>query len=131
MEFRLDKPPFINVFQFVKDTSKPGRTLSWCRIGDMYMSRLVIEPGVTTGNYYHKDTRVTFYVGSGQVEAAFVQVVTGQSTRLHITAAKQVVQIPSYVAHSTKNVGTEPAVLVFFSNRKLRSGDDYEFSVLD
>src|SRR3989338_8800744 len=122
---------FIDVFHFTTDNSKPGRALSWVRIGDVYMSRLIISPGVATGNYYHKKTRVMFYVGRGEVVAAFEQVKTGEKKKMKVRPGKHVIHMPAYVAHCTKNVGTKPAVLVFFSNRKLRSGDDYGHKVLD
>lgn len=122
---------FINTLPFNVDTSKTGRVLCWVRIGDIYMSRLEIEPGVATGNYFHKETRVTFYLGRGRVRAAFKQVETECTSDILLETRKQVIHVPSYVAHATKNVGQEPAILVFFSDRKLRSGDDYEYRVLD
>ena len=67
---------FINVFSLEPDKTKPGRTLSTVKIGGVYMSRLIIDPGVTTGNYYHKKTSVMFYVESGSVVAIFENVVT-------------------------------------------------------
>lgn len=119
------------MFEFTKDATKPGRLLYWVRIGDVYMSRLIIDPGVATGNYFHKKTQVMFYVSYGDVVAAFEQVKTKENKKFKVRPTKHVVHIPSFVAHATKNVGDKPAVLVFFSNRKLRSGDDFEYKVLD
>lgn len=121
---------FIDTLPFNVDSSKSGRVLLWVRIGDIFMSRLEIQPGVVTGNYFHKDTRVTFYLGRGTVQAAFKHVETGCTSEIIIEPRKQVIHVPPLVAHATKNVGQDPAILVFFSDRKLRSGDDYEYAVL-
>jgi len=115
---------FIKIFHFQQDTSKEGRVISTARIGDTYMSRLVLDPGVTSGNYYHKKTRIMFYVGNNPVLATFVQVNTGERKQILFQPGKKAVHVPEYVAFSTKNVGEEEAVIVFLSNHPLRSADD-------
>ncbi len=121
---------FINVFKFIDDVSKTGRILSTAKIGDVYMHRLIIEPGVITGNVYHKQAFVTFFVESGSVLAVFEHVKTKQLRELEVRPGRNVIHIPPYIAHATKNIGDEPAALVFFSDIRFRSDDDFEYTVL-
>ncbi|OGH73858.1 MAG: hypothetical protein A3C90_01280 [Candidatus Magasanikbacteria bacterium RIFCSPHIGHO2_02_FULL_51_14] len=122
---------FIQVFRFVDDTSKPGRVLSTAKIGDVYMTRLTLEPGVTSGNYYHKQTRVMFYSSGSPVLAAFEHVRTKERKEILLQPRELAIHWPEYVAIATKNVGSEPAVLVFFSNNPLRLPEDtFEYRVL-
>ncbi|MFA4831331.1 MAG: hypothetical protein WC862_03180 [Patescibacteria group bacterium] len=121
---------FIRIFNFIDDASKPGRMISSVKIGDVYMTRVIIKPGVITGNYYHTDTRMMFYVGNAPVKAAFEQVKTGERQEMVLEPGKQAVHIPEYVALATQNLGNVDAVLVFFSNRPLRSDDNVEYKVL-
>lgn len=95
------------------------------------MSRLTINPGVATGNLFHKKTRVMFYVEKGSVLASFIHVRSKEKKQIHMRPDIHVIQIPRFVAHATKNVGRTKAVLVFFSDHALRSGDDYPYEVLD
>ncbi len=44
---------------------------------------------------------------------------------------ENVIHIPPYVARSIKNVGLDEALVVFFSNKKLRSDDNYEYTVFE
>jgi dTDP-4-dehydrorhamnose 3,5-epimerase-like enzyme len=121
---------FIDVFQFKKDKSKPGRTLWSVEIGDVYMSRLIIDPGVTTGNYYHKNTRLMFYVGGGEVRSVFEHVQTKERKDMIVSYPNEVIHVPPYVALATKNIGHEQAIIVFFSDRPIRDkGDCYEYEV--
>lgn len=130
-ERALDPTDFVDIFHFKPDRSKPGRVLDTAKIGDVYMSRLVIDPGVTTGNYFHKKTRVMFYVGGGDVLAGFEHVHTGEKKEMMVNYAKEVIHVPPYVALATKNVGHEQAILIFFSDRPIRDKEDcYPFKVL-
>ncbi len=114
----------IQLFRFVEDKTKRGRVLSMVKIGGVYMSRLVISPGVTTGNYYHKKTKIMFYVGRGKVKAVFEQVKTKKRKELIMDPGKHVVHLPSHVALATKNIGKQKAVVVYFSNHALRDSKD-------
>lgn len=121
----------VQLFVFVRDAHKPGRILSTAKIGDVYMSRLIIQPGVTTGNYYHKKTKKMFYVEKGKVLGSFENVKTKEKRQIMLLPGKHVVHVPPYVAHATKNIGTRQAILVFFSNKALRStGDTFSHPVL-
>lgn len=120
---------FIRFFSFEEDKTKPGRVISTAKIGDVYMSRITINPGVRIGNYYNKKTHAMFYVETGQVEAVFEQVKTKERIQKKIPAGRKAVHIPAYVSRAIKNIGKEQAVLVFFTNRRIRSGDDYEYIV--
>lgn len=125
-----EKKRICQVFTFAADTSKSGRVLSSVRIGGVYMSRLVINPGVTTGNVYHKKTRVMMYVEKGSVIMHFVHIRTKQKKQMRLLPGVHVIHIFTHVAHATKNIGKTKAVLVFFTSRPLRDGDDYPFSVV-
>ncbi|MEK7644036.1 MAG: cupin domain-containing protein [Patescibacteria group bacterium] len=121
---------FISVFQFASDKSKPGRILSTVRIGDVFMSRLVISPGVCTGNYYHRRTKLMFYAESGQLEVVFENVKTKERQKITMKPARQVIHVPSYISFATKNISEEEAILVFFSDKPLRSDDSFEYKVM-
>ncbi len=116
--------PFVQIFHFTPDSSRIGRVLSSVRIGDVYMSRLTIEPGVITGNFFHLETSIMFYVEAGLIVAGFEHIETKERKEVEIKPGMQVVHVPPQVARSFKNIGSEEAVVVFFSNRALRSEDD-------
>ncbi|MBD3311474.1 MAG: hypothetical protein GF349_03190 [Candidatus Magasanikbacteria bacterium] len=120
---------FVKVFEFVPDEQKSGRILSSVKVGGVYISRLMIEPGVVTGNYYHRDTFLMMYAESGSIKGYFEHVKTKKRTDINILPAKQVIHIPPLVSHATANVGLDSAVLVMFSNKRLRSGDDFEYII--
>lgn len=120
-----EKKDFIQIFHFKEDTSKEGRLLTTAKIGDVYMSRLVIDPGVTTGGYYHKETRMMFYVANNPIEATFEHVITGEKKIMRLEHGKQAVHVPENIVLTTKNIGTGEAVLVFFSNKPIRSDDNF------
>lgn len=121
---------FIKIFRFEDDFSKPGRNVSSVKIGGVYITRVIVEPGVTTGNLYHKDTRQAFYVGEGEVHASFEHVRTKERKDFLVKKETQVVHIPEYVAIATKNIGHSRAVLVFFSNKPLRSEDTFDYKLI-
>ena len=126
----MDKNRFIKIFNFVEDGSKAGRILSTAKIGDVFMSRLVIDPGVTTGNVYHKKTRIMFYVGDNPVLATFEHVITKERKEVLLNPGEKAIHVPENVALKTKNVGDTEAVIVFFSNKPIRSEDDtFEYQI--
>lgn len=121
---------FINIFNFMPDKTKSGRVLLTVKIGGVHMSRLVVKPGVTTGGHYYKNTSLIFYVASGSVLARFENVKTKEYKELRMQPVKGVIHVPPFVSLTTANVGFDDAILVFFSNKPLRSDDayDYEFT---
>lgn len=123
---------FVKVFEFKQDKSKPGRVLETAKIGGVHMSRLSIDPGVVTGNYYRKQTRLMFYVGGGEVLAAFEHVKTGQRKEMMVLYGQHAIHVPPYVALATKNVGHTKAMLIFFSDNPVRmEGDVFPHKILD
>ncbi|HAZ28169.1 MAG TPA: hypothetical protein DCY48_00105 [Candidatus Magasanikbacteria bacterium] len=118
---------FLQIFLFVDDASKTGRVLSTAKIGEVYMSRLTIEPGIVTGNLYSKETNIMFFVERGSVIAEFEHIETKVRKHIEMKPGKNAVHVFPYVARAIKNVGHNEAVLIFFSNRRLRSGDDFEY----
>jgi mannose-6-phosphate isomerase-like protein (cupin superfamily) len=129
-QFEIKGDNFISIFHFLDDQSKPGRTVSTAKIGDIYMTRMIIEPGVVVSNKYHKETRRMFYVERGNVYAVFEQVNTKKRKEMHIKPDKHAIHVPEYVAMAMKNMGKEEAVLVFFSNNPLRSEDNFDYKLL-
>lgn len=113
------------------DTTKPGRTLYQLRVGGIYMTRLLIEPGITTGNYYHKDNRVMIYAESGDILARFEHIVSKERQDIAMRPGIDVVHVPAFIAHATKNIGTGPATIIFFSHRPIREKTDcYDYPIL-
>ncbi len=123
------KEEFITHFKMKDDASKPGRVLSSVKVGDIYMSRLVIDPGVTTGNHYHKENRIMIYAEKGDVSLKMEHVVSKKRKDMKLVPGRDVIHIPNLVAHSTTNVGEESAIVVVFSNFPLRTDDSYEYIV--
>jgi len=126
-----EQHPFITEYTFARDDSKPGRILHTVHVGDAYVSRLVIAPGVITGNYYHKRTQVLFFVEKGDIFAALEHVESGERKEIHLRPGKHAIHVPTHVSFATKNVSDEEAVLFYFSNHPLRlTQDRFEYEVL-
>jgi mannose-6-phosphate isomerase-like protein (cupin superfamily) len=128
---KKDSSDIVQIYQFHVDETKPGRVLSTTRIGDVYMSRLVIDPGVVTGNRYHKKTSRMFYVESGSILAVFEDVESQNKVEHKIKAGSHAIHIPPYTAFATKNIGIIPVIIVLFSNLPSRSDDNYDYHVLN
>jgi hypothetical protein len=71
-----------------------------------------------------------FYVEKGRVMVVFEQISTKERKELIMEMDEQAVQVPENVALAAKNVGTDTAVLIFFSNNPLRSEDNFEYKLL-
>ena len=121
---------FLQIFKFQKDESIPGRVLSSAKIGDVYMARITIAPGQVTGNKYHKETRRMFYVARGRVRGVFENISTKERRELLIEPLKQAFHLPENVALAFKNEGKGEAVIIFFSNKPVRSDDNFEYKLL-
>jgi len=122
---------FIQIFRFTDDVSKEGRVLSTAKVGDIYMSRLTIEPGIVTGNRFHKDTMRMFYVEKGKILAVFEHVDTKERQEVYMEPGRHAIHVPENVAFATKNVGKENAVIVLFTNNPSRSEDNFHYELLD
>lgn len=120
---------FISRYGFVPDTSKPGRVLETGKIGDVYITRLTIEPGTITGNVYHKKTDLLFFVTKGKVQFRFVQVYTGEQDEFVLDRTGGIIHVPAGVAIASKNISDDIAIVVYFSNKPFRGGDDYPHDV--
>ncbi len=116
---------FIERFVLLKDSSRPGRILETAKVGDVYVTRVTIRPGRVTGNIFHKKTSFIQFVTSGKVEFTVKQMKTGEESTISMTPESGIVHVPPNVAVATKNVSKKSAVVVYFSNRQFRSGDDY------
>ena len=118
---------FIDIFELTPDASREGRVLYTARVGNVYMSQHVIEPGTTVNAHFHKQTRNIFYVEEGKVRCRFEHIVSKEYRAFEVKPGKDVLHIPENVAHEFSNVGSVPAVLVMFSNQQPRSGDDFDY----
>lgn len=119
---------FIEVFELTADSSREGRMLYLARVGNVYMSQYVIEPGITVRGHYHKEARNIFYVEEGKVRCRFENVNTRELRSFEVRPGKDVIHIPEYVAHEFRNVGPAAATLVIFCNNQPRSGDDWDYA---
>lgn len=127
---RFSMTDFISSYPFHPDASKSGRILHTAKIGDVYMYRVVIAPGATGGNYFHKKTSIIYYLEKGKVMSVFEQVHTKQQKTIHLQTCQQAIHIPPYVAHATKNTGKQDALLIMFTSHPVRSGDNYPYQVI-
>ena len=100
----FDKMQFIRHYQFEKDESKTGRTLETAKVGDVFITKLTIEPRAITGNLYHKETQVILFVSKGKVLFRFVQVNTGQVKDMIIHPEQGIIHVPPYTALASKNL---------------------------
>jgi len=129
MENKINKD-FIQIFRLSEDNTKPGRVLYSAKIGEVYMTRIMIDPGVIIGNHYRKNTRVMYHLCSGQALVVFEDVATKQKQEFMLRQKREVVHVPENVALAVKNVGNDVAELVAFSNNPLRSEDTVEYKVM-
>lgn len=119
----------ITRYQFDHDRGKPGRDLETVKIGDVYVSKLTFDPGVVTGNIYHKRTSLFLFVASGTVRFKFVHIHTKQVMELVVKSDSGVIHVPPYVAIADKNIGNDQAVIIYFSDLPFRKDDDYEYKI--
>ena len=121
---------FIEIFAFTEDASKQGRVLESVKVGDVYMSRLRIAPGVTTGNYYYSDTNVLMSVERGAVIIYCEHVETKERIEMKVKPGEKLIEIGPKVARTTKNIGKKDAILIFFSDKPLRSSTCFSYRVV-
>jgi mannose-6-phosphate isomerase-like protein (cupin superfamily) len=120
---------FMRRYRFEKDTSRPGRSLQCVKVGDVYVTRLVIDPGKILGNLYYKQTNLIFFVEYGRLEMKCVQVHTKEEAEMLIGPGEGIIHLPPYVGIGLKNFGKKKAVLIMLSNKPLRSDDEYEYQI--
>ncbi len=122
---------FIKKYSF-KELSTSGRSfLESVKVGDVYISRQVIEPGNISGNHYHKETNTIFFIEQGKVRVKFKQVHTGEEKSFVMQPGDGIVHVPTYVAVASKNIGKEEAIVILLSNKAFRSGDDYDMPIIE
>lgn len=69
------------------------------------LARMTVDPGVTSEAHRHSNCSEAIHVLSGQVEQR-------KGTDWVKLAAGDTILIPASTVHQTRNVGTEPAVLM-------------------
>ncbi len=119
----------IKRYRFQHDQSKPGRDLETAKVGGVYVSRLTLMPNVISGNLYHKKAKVILFVTSGFVRFRFKHVKSGETREFDLKPGGGIVHIPPYVAIANKNLGAEPATIMYFSTLPFRQDDDYPFEL--
>lgn len=122
---------FITRYKFEKDRSRPGRSLQCVKVGGVYIFRLVIEPGQVVGNIYFKQTNIIFFVEVGRLHVRCIQVNTTEEKEMMIDPSGGIIHLPPHVAVGFKNTRKENAVVIMFSDKALRSGDEYDYEVYE
>lgn len=121
---------FITRYKFQKDRSRLGRSLYSVKVGDVHISRLVVQPQKKIGNSYYKKTNIVFFVEYGRVRMKCVQVNTKEEKEMMLTPGNGIIHLPPYTALAFKNLARKrEAILIFFSNKALRGSDEYDFEV--
>src|SRR3989344_416625 len=110
-------PPFKNAetgeqkpithYPFQQDRRKPGRLLETVKVGGVWITRVTIEPGVVTGNLYHKKTSLMLFVTQGRLRFKFIHVNTGEQKEFEMERGRGLIHIPPYVAIVDKNMGKD------------------------
>lgn len=116
-------------YPFQQDRRKAGRLLETVKVGDVWISRVTIEPGVQTGNTYHKETNMLLFIAQGHLRFKFVHVESGEKKEFEMMPGRGLIHVPPHVALANKNIGFEPAVIIYFSNRPFRHDDDYPYPI--
>ena len=120
---------FITRYRFEKDMSRPGRSLQCVKVGDVYITRLVVSPSKLLGNLYYKQTNLIFFVEMGRIKLKCVQMNTKEEREMTIGPGDGIIHLPPYVAMAIKNVSKKKSVLIMLSNKPLRSDDEYEYEI--
>lgn len=126
----LDANQFITEYVFQTDRSKPGRTLDTVKVGEVYISRLTMDPFIVSGNLYHENTNVILFVTAGKVRFSFIHKETGKKRDIMMEPGERIIHWPPGVACASKNLVNEQSIVYFFSNRAFRSDDDHPFEVI-
>ncbi len=121
---------FITEYLFASDGEKPGRVLDTCRVGEVFVTRMIMNPYVVTGNLYRKETNAILFVTKGKVRFSFVQVNTDERKEIVLEPHERIIHWPPFVACASKNLLNEESVVYFFSNKAFRSDDDYSYEVI-
>jgi len=116
-------------YPFQQDRRKPGRLLETVKVGGVWITRVTIEPGVVTGNLYHKKTSLMLFVTQGRLRFKFIHVNTGEQKEFEMERGRGLIHIPPYVAIVDKNIGKDSAVVYYLSNHPFRQDDDYEYKI--
>jgi len=114
---------FFTRYKFEKDFSRPGRTLQTVKVGDVYISRLGLDPSKVIGNIYYEKTNIIFFVERGRIRLHCKQINTGEDKETVVNPGDAVVHLPPYTAFSLENMENDETIIMFFSNKPLRSGE--------
>lgn len=121
---------FVTRYPFAEDKSREGRTLQTVRIGGVYISRVEIDPDAVVANLYFQTTNFIFFVESGRLKAKFEQVNTKESKETVMEQGSGIMHVPPQNVFALKNLSKEESsIIVVFSDKPLRSGDDVEVKI--
>ena len=77
----------------------------------------ITKPGITRGNHYHTRKFERFAVIQGKAEIALRRLLTAQVIRFKVNGKQPVfVDMPTFYAHSIKNIGKEDLITLFWSD---------------
>ena len=119
----------IVIHDFIQDRGRPGRKLYSAKVGGVFISRLVLDPGTKVGDHYHKKTAVTLYVGSGSILGRFENVTTKKRKEVQIRPRTGAIHLPAGVAISLENMSKKKVTVIIFSDAKLNTGDEYLYDL--
>jgi len=124
----LEELQFITRYKFDKDRSKPGRSLQSVKVGDVYISRIEVEPYHVLGNLYYKTANIIFFLERGRVQMKCIQMNTEKENESVIHPGDGIIHIPPYTAMAWRNLESDPAVVMMISNKTIvgTNGDDVE-----
>lgn len=92
---------------------------------------MVIDPGVTAGNHYHKKKREAFQVISGIAKVSVKDPNDEELDSMELHPDGTIVFIPSGLAHAVENIGNEKLILFVHSNLPAREKeDDFDYIVV-
>src|SRR3989344_755171 len=94
---------FITRYKSQEDRSKPHRVMDTIKVGEVYVSRLAMEPGAVAGNLYHKETNAIVFVTRGCARLKFVQVKSGAAEELDADPSFGIIHQPPYSAIGIRN----------------------------
>jgi len=119
-----ERDKFVTHYPFSEDRSRDERILKSVRVGGVYVSRLEVKPQAVIGNIYYQTTNLIFFVEKGECDVKFVQMSSRSELEKTLTPGQGIMHVPPKNAFAIKNTSNENGVVIVFSDKPLRAGDD-------
>lgn len=120
---------FFTRYKFEKDFGRPGRSLQTVKVGGVHITRVCLDPNILIGDIYYKETNLIFFVERGRIKMKCCQINTNIEKETIIHPGEAVIHIPPFTAFTFENLESDEAVLLFFSDKRIRSDDEHDFAV--